>query len=848
MNNWEQIKEIVSSALELDPSQRDQHIRQACGSDEELRREVESLLRNCDGASGLLEAPAAMKFDAYPSETLVGRKIGVYRLVKICGRGGMAVVFQAERDDQQFRKRVAIKIVQPGNDSEEILRRFYNERQTLAALDHPNIVKLLDGGSTEEGWPYLVMEYVEGIPIDQYCDVRRLSVTERLELFRSVCAAVQHAHQNLVIHRDLKPGNILVTADGLPRLLDFGIAKLLNPQYAHAPLVTRADWRPLTPEYASPEQIRGETITTASDIYSLGVLLYRLLCGRRPYRQTANSWLDIVRQVCDEEVERPSTALCRADHSEDAGEILSVVAISDARKTRPEDLRRRLLGDLDNIVLKALRKEPRERYSSAEQLSTDIGNHLRHVPVLAAAGGSAYRLRKYLRRHRFGVATAACLVTLLAAFAVLQTVQLHRITRERDRANRITDFMMKMFKVSDPSEARGNSVTAREILDKAATDIGKGLAADPALQAKMMYVMGQVYDGLGLYSTAGQLLQSAYDEQQRSLGPDDADTLRTARTLGWNLERRGHDREAGQLQDKTLQASRRVFGKDNIETLIVTNDLIWTLQGEGQYAQAEQLGREALALERRALGAENPVTLQVMSNLGWILTHQHEYAEAEKLLQDTVDIRRRILGADNPETLSAMNNLGITLRHEKRLAEAEQLYREMLGISRRVMGPEHPFTMRAMNNLANVVGDEKRYGEKETLHRQILEVRLRTLGPDHPETLSTMTNLADALAAQGRYSDADKFAREALSRRERILGPNHPDTADSEYALVAIDAATGKRDEAFNLLRSAIDHGFGPDDDLGIGSDPALSSLHGDPRFAEVVAYARQRAETLRRR
>jgi eukaryotic-like serine/threonine-protein kinase len=315
---WEQVKEILALALERPQEERSVFVRRACGGNAELRAEVESLLLSSNEADSLLENPPAANLPSLSGPGKPPEKtIGAYRIVREIGQGGMAVVYLGERDDQNYRKRVAIKMVKPGIGTEHVLQRFRNERQTLAALDHPNIVKLLDGGSTEDGLPYLVMEYVEGQPIDQYSDSCKLSIHARLQLFREVCAAVQYAHQNLVIHRDLKPGNILITSDGLPRLLDFGIAKLLNPEFQQARLVTVTDVRPMTPEYASPEQVRGDPVTSASDIYSLGVLLYEILTGSRPYRIADNSWRDIERLVCEVEPLRPSTMLT-TDQGRDA--------------------------------------------------------------------------------------------------------------------------------------------------------------------------------------------------------------------------------------------------------------------------------------------------------------------------------------------------------------------------------------------------------------------------------------------------------------------------------------------------------------------------------------------------
>jgi serine/threonine protein kinase/tetratricopeptide (TPR) repeat protein/TolB-like protein len=380
--DWHQVSQILATALEMRPEERTGFIRQACGGNQALFAEVESLLLHHDQADTLLENSPATRWLSFDPAAWTGKRIGAYKIVRELGEGGMAVVYLGERDDEQFRKRVAIKMLRPGFYTAEIVHRFRNERQTLAALDHPNIVKLLDGGSTEDGLPYLVMDYVEGVPIDEYCGLHQLSARARLQLFVSVCAAVRYAHQNLVIHRDLKPGNILITNDGVPRLLDFGIAKLLNPEFFQTPLVTRTEWRPMTLEYASPEQVRGEPVTEASDIYSLGILLYELLTGRRPYGTVGKSRLEIERLVCEQEPERPSAALSGTA------------------------ARRVLDGDLDTIVMKALRKEPDRRYASVEEFAEDIQNHLSGLPVRARNPTMTYRSGRFLRRHKESFATA----------------------------------------------------------------------------------------------------------------------------------------------------------------------------------------------------------------------------------------------------------------------------------------------------------------------------------------------------------------------------------------------------------------------------------------------------------
>jgi eukaryotic-like serine/threonine-protein kinase len=428
---WDQVKELFALALERDPDERTSFLRQACAGDDSLRTEIESLLSSFDGAATFLEDCPAADLLSAQSRALAGKKIGAYRVLREIGQGGMAVVYLGERDDQNYRKQVAIKMVKPGIDTEQVLDRFRNERQTLAALDHSNIVKLLDGGSSEDGSPYLVMEYVEGLPIDQYCDLHKISIDDRLRLFRQVCSAVQYAHENLVIHRDLKPGNILIAKGGVPRLLDFGIAKLLNPEFFQTALVTRTNWRPMTPEYASPEQIRGRAVTTATDVYSLGVLLYELLTGHRPYRSAGQSLLEIERLVCETEPERPSAAISWGEEttSRDGDERTAVTpeSVSNQRGLQPAELRRRLRGDLDTIVMKALRKEPERRYGSVEEFSEDIERCLTGMPVRARKSTVAYRGARFLHRHKESLAAALVVLGVVAGIAIWQV---HRLSRQ----------------------------------------------------------------------------------------------------------------------------------------------------------------------------------------------------------------------------------------------------------------------------------------------------------------------------------------------------------------------------------------------------------------------------------
>jgi len=507
---WQQIKSIYQAALDHPPGERAAYLDAACAGDADLRGEVESLLALAPQAEEFIERPAFGDLDELPAdvEPLAGRTVGPYRVLQEIGRGGMGSVYLAVRADDQYRKQVAIKVVRRGMDTEDILRRFHTERQIQASLEHPHIARLLDGGTTPDGLSYFVMEYIEGQPVDEYCDVRKLTTAERLRLFQTVCAAVHYAHQNLVVHRDLKPGNVLVTADGTVKLLDFGIAKLLNPALSGyrtlAP--TRAGSRPMTPDYASPEQVRGEPITTSSDVYSLGVVLYELLTGRRPYRVPSRAPQEVLRAVCEVDPERPSTSVARvetvpaADGS--APVTLTPEMVSRTREGPPEKLRRRLSGDLDNIVLMALRKEPQRRYASAEQLSEDIRRHLEGLPVVARPNTLGYVTRKFVRRHRAGVAAAALVALALVAGTFATAWQARAAQAQKARAERRFNDVRRLanafvFELHDAIKDLPGSTPARQLLVKRALEYLDGLAAEAAGDPGLQRELARAYQKLG---------------------------------------------------------------------------------------------------------------------------------------------------------------------------------------------------------------------------------------------------------------------------------------------------------------------------------------------------------------
>ena len=699
------------------------------------------------------------RISTFETGAVSGAVIGPYRLLELIGEGGMGEVWLAEQK-QPVRRRVALKLIKAGMDTREVVARFESERQALALMDHPAIAKVFDAGSTPQGRPYFVMEYVSGVPITTYCDTHKLTTRERLELFIHVCEAVQHAHQKAIIHRDLKPSNILVTeVDGkpVPKIIDFGIAKATAHRLTAQTMYTSVGALLGTPEYMSPEQVdrAGVDIDTRTDVYSLGVVLHELLVGAVPLDIRKLPFEEMLRKLREEETARPSTKV------RTSGAVSTAAA--ENRRTDVRTLALQLRGDLDAIVLKAVEKDRARRYGTPSDLAADIGRYLRNEPVVARPASLAYRARKYVRRHRIAVAVATAAVVLLGTFAVMQTIQLRRITRERDRADRITNFMTSMFKVSDPSEARGNKITAREILDKASEDIDTGLANDPELQAQMMNVMAKVYDNLGLYSRAGFLL------------------------------------------------------------------------------------RDALNIQSRVLGPNNPATLKSMIELGWELSEQGRYSEAEKLERSVLSTPRSVLGRAHPETSAAMHMLGSILEMQGKYAEAEKVFRQALVIRRRGLGPEHRDTLMTQYNLASAIADQGRYAEAEKLDRETLAARRRVLGPEHPDTLMSMNNLASTLGNEGHWDEAEQLFRENLEIQRRVLGPEHPQTALSVYNLGSIAAHKGNTTEALSLLQQAVDHGAAPWVDLAIEADPDLKSLHGDPRFATLVAHAKEKAAAAQR-
>jgi eukaryotic-like serine/threonine-protein kinase len=792
-NRWEKLKAIFTDALSMKDAEREAYLQRVCGADRELLQEVQSLLQAYD-TPGALDRPLdELKTSAlrsFEGRTVKGSTIGPYRVLGELGYGGMGSVYLAERADGQFKQKVALKLMRTGFTSDEQIRRFRIERQILAALNHDTIARLYDGGITDDGQPFFAMEYIEGQPIDTFCNNHTLTIRQRLHLFLKICDAVHYAHRKLIVHRDLKPGNILITTDGNVKLLDFGVAKTLNANdiLGEAVPLTKEGLLPLTPTYASPEQVRGEAITTASDIYQIGIILYELLTGVRPYEIKGRSPAETEHIICEEEPTRPSNAV-----------------------PKKSLLHKQLYGDLDTIVMKALCKEADRRYDSAEQLASDIRRYLAGKPVSAHPDSRLYRARKFVRRHRLGVTAVAVITLLLIGYALTVTwhsqrteAALDQAMRETEKAEQVTAFLMDMFQASDPAEALGDTVTARVLLERGVQQAGQ-FDNRPDLQAQMFDVIGQVYGRLGRYGRAAELLEQALDVRRDHYGMEDRNTAMTKVHLANVLRKAGDFNTADSLLQDALSIQRLVLTSLDPQLAITLSFLGGVRMALGKFDEAEDMLREALAIQRSAYESDNLDIAETLNILALLLDEKGDIDSAIRLMHESLRIRRALLSTNDPRLAMSANNLAMFYRKTGDYRTAEPLYREALQIKRTVFGDDHPSLAVTLNGLGLLMQDLENDEASEPFLRQALSIRRKALGDNHPRVAASLNNLGNVIERRGRLDEAAGYFREARSIVQTSFGDTHPYFAHPSIGLSRIYMKQGNPDKAEPIIRHAME-------------------------------------------
>jgi tetratricopeptide (TPR) repeat protein len=874
-DRFERVRELFIAAFELTPDRRAEFLDEACGDDAGLRAEVEELLGfHRDEETGLAErTPLRSVMPDRSMPEVVDR----YRLLQKLGEGGMGEVYEAEQREPVHR-RVALKIIKWGMDTEQVVARFASERQALALMDHSCIARVFDGGSTDQGRPYFVMELVHGVPVTEYCDQQRLGPRARLQLFARVCQGVQHAHQKGVIHRDLKPSNILVTAgdDGpVPKIIDFGIAKATSQRLTERTVFTELGQWIGTPEYMSPEQaeLTGLDIDTRTDVYSLGVLLYELLVGAKPFDAEAlrsSGFDEMRRRIREQEPQRPSTRVSTLSEA-------STKAAA-ARDTDPATLRRALRGDLDWIVMKALEKDRNRRYGSPAELAADIERHLSDQPVVAGPPSAVYRVGKFVRRNRTAViATSLILVAMVAGLA-MATVGMVRARRAEGLANTQVELLIGLFDTLDPGGESGGGASAAELLGEAETRIGEGLSAEPSVQARLQETIGRIYMNMGDHDQARRVLEESLAIRRRELGPDHPEVAESLQTLGILLGIMGDSEAAIVSLREALDVTEATFGPDHPRTAEVMNALAFELWRDGRYQESQRLFDRALPIREAALGSDHLAVGDSLFMQAVLLRDMGEYDRARLGFERALEIREAILGPDHTQIAWTLVNYGYLLALTGDPAGARQHYERALRIQNSVFGPDHFTMLEPTIRLAHLDAVEGELDRARRRLEQAQAVQEQWYGPDHHflsitaaelgwlayrsgdfETALTMfgrgrelleaefgpaaprvararLDVAWAHVRLGHQTEARRLYRDSVATEVARLEHGAVDAGRRYWNLGCMAALLGERNEAVDWLGRALVHGIDPE--LLVG-DADLDGLRGDSGFEELVAEVR---------
>ncbi|NBC27970.1 MAG: tetratricopeptide repeat protein [Bacteroidetes bacterium] len=741
-DRWKKIEYLCQEALGRREEDRIAYLKHSCADDPELFDEVKSLLEHT-GSYWLEEPLVHMQSSYIFSENLSvsDQMIGPYRLIRPIAAGGMGQVYLAVRNDDQFERFVALKVIHKGGVSDELLDRFYEERQILARLNHSNIARLFDGGTTEDGRPWFAMEYVEdGTPINSYCRNNKLSIEQRLTLFQKVCSAVQYAHQNLIVHHDLKPENILITDRSEPKLLDFGIARFMDLDAPTGPDQDRVHL--LTPEYASPEQVLNQPASTTNDIYSLGVILYELISGRLPYSFDENHPEAIRKTVCEQIPPPPSAA---------AGSDISS-------------------SDLDDIILKAINKDQTKRYSSVEQLADDIRRHQQSLPVLAHEPSFLYRAGKFMSRNRLGVAVSGLLVVLVLSFSAVTYIQSLAIEKravevenQRDRAEQVSRFLINLFGSADPSEAGQPTLSAVELLHRGTEKIETELNNQPEIQAELYLVISEVYEQLGLYDRGIEMARQSLDLYKSFHGERHSDIAKSLNAIGWLYRQKGN------------------------------------------FEEAETYLQSSLAMRKSVLDTNHPDVARTLNDLGVLKQSMGDYAATDSLLAQALDIRRRYYGDRHESVGVTLSNYAALKWRLGDLETAEEMMRNVLMILKHNLGEENLRVSTAMTNLAAILLSQRKIDEAETFYREALDINYRLVGEEHPDVANGLAHLGNLLRAKGEFEEAEQYLNQSLTLRKKLLGTDHVLVGVSSYTLGELYYDMKQYYRAERQLLSAVD-------------------------------------------